>query len=1138
VDLVADRFVVAEHGMAIDLSSGDRMQLLVSAAGTAVEQRCWASRCDRLLLVRHRAIAPLVDYGAIGKAHRFEAWRCGGRWTGTPARADWAIRAAALFLRANGLSTGTVTADAVRDDGGHPVVVPGPDTGYETNSTASSNQDSDLGIEAYGLGFITPPALAAIADLFKERQGLRPIVIGLSGRPGGGITTALRELARAARLNGHVPLAVPLVYERVLPLVEGRSVLLISRVDPAEGWRSLVGWTLHAGKPSILLFAGKHEVAGVQTARLERFEPQMLVGAVRPPICSVQMRRRLNAAAARSQGIPGRFVELLWGGGRRPTPHHAPRASRAAEGAAVYGPDATRPEPAEVPAARAWPAPGELTSLYRRMNVAIEMLARGQHAAGDRLLRQAVGGLTRRDDWLHAARGGLALGRSLVRRGRSREAEGVLAEANACAVRAADHGVLIDIAVASGIASTDELHLDAAETALHAAVTTSAGFADADRVRAGSLALARCLFWLGRFDEAERLVNRPEVESSAAADAVYAAAVRSRIAIGNGDPSRARTLVLRAQRLAADGNDPALLAVGSYASAFAHLAVGDCPAAERDVAACVREARAARHPLLAIRARLLAAESARRSGRHAAASAVVSRIGKIARSQLPPIVRARHAFLLDLLTASAPSDVLNRHVHATGLKALALCVPSDSDGGFSLRTAVNDIVDILACCQTADDDAAVLVNVCARLRGGLHAASVAFFVHDRNVAVPLASDGSRTDPAFALRVVAAGQPIAPHRVEERIEGGAPVRYGGRLVGALTARWALGSIVESEAACVLLTTAASAAGPALAAVSARRAAPSSGGPPELLGTSAGIDEVRRAIERAAPAPFAVLIEGESGSGKELVARALHRRGPRRDRPFCTLNCAALPDDLVESELFGHARGAFTGAVAERPGVFEEAHTGTLFLDEIGELSLRAQAKVLRTIQEGELRRVGENIPRRIDVRVVTATNRDLRQAVVDRIFRLDLLYRLDVVRIMVPPLRERRDDVPVLAEHFWREATGRVGSRAALSTATVAALARYDWPGNVRELQNVLASLAVRSPKRGVVAPTGLPPQFDGARADPSWRLEEARRTFDTRFVRAALARAGGHRARAAEELGVTRQGLTKLMVRLGIADAL
>ena len=276
--------------------------------------------------------------------------------------------------------------------------------------------------------------------------------------------------------------------------------------------------------------------------------------------------------------------------------------------------------------------------------------------------------------------------------------------------------------------------------------------------------------------------------------------------------------------------------------------------------------------------------------------------------------------------------------------------------------------------------------------------------------------------------------------------------------------------------------------------------------------------------------------DGGSGKELVARAVHRGGPRRDRPFCTLNCAALPDDLVESELFGHARGAFTGAVAERVGVFEEAHLGTLLLDEVGELSPRAQAKLLRVIQEGELRRIGENVSRRIDVRIVAATNRDLRQEAAAGRFRLDLLYRLDVVRIVVPALRDRREDIPLLVEHFWREATGRFGSRATLSAAVVAALVRYGWPGNVRELQNVLAALVVRVGRRGVVPPEALPGPFGESPAGESCRLEHARRVFEERFVRAALVRTGGHRAQAAADLGLTRQGLTKLMNRLGIGE--
>jgi len=332
--------------------------------------------------------------------------------------------------------------------------------------------------------------------------------------------------------------------------------------------------------------------------------------------------------------------------------------------------------------------------------------------------------------------------------------------------------------------------------------------------------------------------------------------------------------------------------------------------------------------------------------------------------------------------------------------------------------------------------------------------------------------------------------------------------------------------------------AAAVAPILSAALAHRQRPKPPAP-ELIGTTTAMVELKRGVERAASAPFAVLIEGESGCGKELVAQAIHRASLRRDRPLRTLNCAALPDDLVEAELFGHVRGSFTGAVGDRTGVFEEAHGGTLFLDEIGELSPRAQAKLLRVIQEGEIRRVGENLSRRVDVRIVAATNRDLRREVEAGRFRVDLLYRLDVIRIAVPPLRERAEDVPLLVDHFWREATSRVASRATLAATTLAALARYHWPGNVRELQNVLASLAVRCGRRGVVGPSALPPHLaqGSAAAADKWRLDEARRTFDERFVRAALVRSGGHRGRAAEELGVTRQGLTKLMARLGISSS-
>jgi transcriptional regulator with PAS, ATPase and Fis domain len=281
----------------------------------------------------------------------------------------------------------------------------------------------------------------------------------------------------------------------------------------------------------------------------------------------------------------------------------------------------------------------------------------------------------------------------------------------------------------------------------------------------------------------------------------------------------------------------------------------------------------------------------------------------------------------------------------------------------------------------------------------------------------------------------------------------------------------------------------------------------------------------------------LIEGESGVGKELVARAIHQLSPRRDRRFCDVNCAALPDDLFESELFGHARGAFTGAISDRAGLVEEADGGTLFLDEVADLSARAQAKLLRVVQQHEVRRVGETFSRKVDVRFVSAANRDLRVEGEHGRFRQDLLYRLDVIRIRIPPLRERPEDIPTLARHFWMAATARLNSQATLSHGVLTALARHHWPGNVRELQNVMAALAVEAPLRGHVRAALLPVAITGASTVTSARFSEARTQWERRFVEVALARAAGSRTRAARELGLTRQGLLKVLERTGLGSA-
>jgi DNA-binding NtrC family response regulator len=390
---------------------------------------------------------------------------------------------------------------------------------------------------------------------------------------------------------------------------------------------------------------------------------------------------------------------------------------------------------------------------------------------------------------------------------------------------------------------------------------------------------------------------------------------------------------------------------------------------------------------------------------------------------------------------------------------------------------------------------------------------------------------------MAERACLTGLVLGPEPVADGIEAAAPVRSAGLPVGALACRWPPGTAIDRPRTTALLETAAAASVHLVRTLTHRAAAPPADARDSLglLGESVPMAALRAAIERAAAAPFHVLIEGESGSGKELVARALHLASPRRLHRFCALNCAAVTDELLEAELFGHAKGAFTGALAERPGIFEEAHGGTLFLDEVAELSPRGQAKVLRVLQDGEVRRVGENAPRRVDVRIVAATNRPLRDEVGRGRFREDLRYRLDVIRLVVPPLRERREDIALLAGRFWADAAERVGSRATLDPELLDRLSCYDWPGNVRELQNVIAALAVHAPRRGRVGPGALP---DALRqpAPPIQvsTLDAARRRFEIEFVRLALARAGGRRAEAARALGVTRQGLAKLMARLGL----
>jgi two-component system response regulator AtoC len=313
------------------------------------------------------------------------------------------------------------------------------------------------------------------------------------------------------------------------------------------------------------------------------------------------------------------------------------------------------------------------------------------------------------------------------------------------------------------------------------------------------------------------------------------------------------------------------------------------------------------------------------------------------------------------------------------------------------------------------------------------------------------------------------------------------------------------------------------------------------PESIVGASASMEELLRQVRKVAPLKTTVLVEGESGTGKELVARALHELSPRASFAFVAVNCGAIPAELIESELFGHVRGAFTDAHRNKKGLAAEADGGTLFLDEIGELPLGLQVKLLRFLEDEEVRPVGDTRSRKVDVRVVAATARDLRRAVAEGEFREDLFYRLNVVGLRLPPLRERREDVPALAAHFLAR-FARLRPELpppSFSQEALAALAGYRWPGNVRELEHVVERAVVLA-ERPVIGEEDLPdvvrdaPPSAASAAAGDLSIKRGTRDLEARLIRAALERTGGNRTRAAEILEISYRALLYKIKEYGL----
>jgi two-component system response regulator PilR (NtrC family) len=319
---------------------------------------------------------------------------------------------------------------------------------------------------------------------------------------------------------------------------------------------------------------------------------------------------------------------------------------------------------------------------------------------------------------------------------------------------------------------------------------------------------------------------------------------------------------------------------------------------------------------------------------------------------------------------------------------------------------------------------------------------------------------------------------------------------------------------------------------------------------ITGASGAMDKVYQLVRSVAATSSTILLQGESGTGKELVARAIHGLSTRRDGAFVSVNCAALPEALLESELFGHMKGAFTDAHQTKKGLFETAHRGTLLLDEVGEMPATMQAKALRVLQEKRVRRVGANDEIEVDVRVVAATNRALADLVREGRFREDLFYRLNVIPIVLPPLRERRDDIPLLAQHFLEKFAREMDKRVLhISPEAMECLVRYSWPGNVRELENVVERAVALEPGT-TIRPLGLPDTLLGmpvsppahearpaAEIPPGFDLDHHLHEIEAEFLRRAIDQAGGRRSEAARLLGVTPRSLRYLLRKHHTADS-
>lgn len=965
----------------------------------------------------------------------------------------------------------------------------------------------------FGMRLLTPAALLPLTDILDDGRAGHPVQVFCAADPGGGATTFLLMAAMEGRKRGYVPVSTGTL-ERCPDLwsvLSSRTCLMLC--DAPERAEAAYRWLFRAAATSsrshVLLRIGTRAASprADVVLGLKPFSADVLAAHVHvyPARLSEGEVRR---AAVRSGGLPRKFLDCLRGHHREVRP-----MLQVAEARPAYGLEE---------------APSSDLGLQHPWSdliaSALRSWAQGRRLGAERDLRQVASAARRRQMDTAAAAAEVELARLLAARGRTTAARELLASAR----EVCDNSASLSIACALALAD-----VDLAEGALETAENVFRVCRTQEPERAG-IGLTRTLCWQARYEEAAYAVA-PALEAADARTRAEGLILLGISALGQHDLPRAAHAAAEALSLGEAHEAPGVTAFAAELLVSVHGRLGDWESVGRYAGRGLLAARTAGSSTAILHLRVAVLEARRRCRRDPDRRGL-ERLLRVAPGA-PGLTRARIWVLAMCVHPVERSRVefearVRAFVQTSGARALLPEVAEPAGAALA-----RDVEALLAIQERAPSAREGLQQLADWLRERVGARALVISGPD---ALALVRSGQMDAIAAARRVLTTRAAQPPWASTDGLEAAVLVRHADIVRGALACRWPLSRHVSAQTL-PLMSAAASIVGPVLSELAERPATQGSPASDGMIGRSAAIQRLRDLVTRAAPAPFPVIVEGESGVGKELVARAIHQASPRRLRACVAINCAALTDDLLEAELFGHARGAFTGAHVERAGLFEQADGGSVFLDEVSELSPRAQAKLLRVLQDGEVRRIGESHARKVDVRVIAASNRSLNVEVEAGKFRSDLLFRLAVVRISVPPLRARAEDIPILAAHFWQTAASRAASRAVLSAEAIARLSRYEWPGNVRELQNVIAALAVQVP-RGRILPGHVSalldtPEEEGASLEADVAtLDRARHDFERQFVSRTLARCGGRHTTAARQLGISRQGLAKLLHRLQLVE--